>query len=299
MIMKKNDMGRNLPGLVLVLLLCALPSLTIAAENRHLDTISRVLEASTLQKAEQAGVSAKAAVAMNAGVPGEDIEIIVSRSVKRGADAGTINRFLDTSVSAKKEGLPVGPVLDRIEQGLAKGVPVERIAAASERLREKLAVARPVVEALIRDNVKHGTSGEREKAIEATARALEKSISPEELAGIGAAVKSKQGSLSLFTSAANAATYFAGSGISGKTATRLVHNAVEKGYSGRDLDGMIRRVDEEMRRGAKAEDVATRMEGERMNAEGNNRERQDMHEGMRSGPGGAGGMGGMGGGRRR
>lgn len=289
----KNIVG-TIPGLVLLLLVFALPSRALAADNQHLDTISRALEASTLQKAEQAEVRTKAAAAMNAGVPAEDVEVIVSRAVKRGADAGTISRFLDISASTKQERLPVGPVTDRIEQGLAKGVPAERIAAASQQLGEKLAVARPVVDDLIRDNVRSGTSHEREKAIEAAARALEKSLSPEDLKGIGAAVRTRQGSLTLFTNAANTATYLAGSGMTGKTAVHLVRSAVEKGYSGRDLDALVRRVDEKMRQGAKTEDVAAQMES---GMEGN-RDRQNMHEdmNMRSGPGGAGGMGGIGGG---
>jgi len=102
-------------GRVLLLLLLVPLSGTFAAENRHLDNIRSVLEASTIPRTEQAEVNSRAAAAMNAGVPGEDVEIIVSRAVGRGADAGAINRFLDTGLSAKKEGLPVRPVLDRIE----------------------------------------------------------------------------------------------------------------------------------------------------------------------------------------
>ena len=262
-------------GGIALLLFFALPSWTIAAGNLSSDGVGKLLEASALSRTEQAEVRAKAVSAVNAGVPQEDVEIILSRAVSRKADAGTINRFLDASVSAKKEGLPLSPVLDRIEQGLSKGVPPERIAAASERLTAKLAEARPLVDALIRDGMTPKRTGEREEAIESSARALEKSIPAEDIKGMGAAVRDRRGSLPLFTSAVDTAAYFAGSGMPAATASRLVRNAVDKGYSTRDLDSMVKHMAAEMKRGARAEDAAAQMErGNMQNERG--MDRQDM-----------------------
>lgn len=299
--MRRTNVVRRFTGIMLLLLFPFMPSWAFGAESRHVDNISRALEASTLPQADQAAVRSRAAAAINANVPAEDVEIIVSRGLNRGADAGAINRLLDISASVKQSGLPVGPVLDRIEQGLSKGVPAERIAAASERLAEKLQVAQPIVDTLIRDGMTPGRSTEREGAIESTARALEKSIPAEAIQGMGAAVRDKGGSLTLFTSAVDTATYFAGSGMSSKTASRLVQSAVGKGSSERDLNAMVRRMAEEMKRGAKAEEVAAKMEHENMNNE-RSMERQDMHQEMRTDHGGGGsgpsGMGGMSGPRR-
>jgi hypothetical protein len=287
--------------IALLLVFLAGTSGALGAESGHQDAIQRALASSTLSPADRAVVRSRAVAAMNAGVPAEDVEIIVSRSLARGADAKAVNRFLDISVSAKRSGLPIGPVVDRIEQGLSKGVPTERIAAASERLTEKLMAAQPMVDALIRDGMTPRRSAEREEAIEATARALEKSIAPEAVKDMGAAVRGKGGSLTLFTSAVDTATYFAGRGMSSKTASRLVQSAVEKGSSGRDLNTMTRRMAEEMKQGAKPEDVAAKMEHENksMNDERSMERHQDMHKEMRndhgggeSGPSGMGGMGG-------
>jgi hypothetical protein len=215
--------------------------------------------------------------------------------VGRGADAGTINRFLDTGISVKKEGLPVRPVLDRIEQGLSKGVPTERIAAASQRLAEKIATAQPLVDTLIRNGMTPRRGNEREAAIASAARALEKSMNAQDIETMGAAVRNKRGSPMLFTSAMDTATYFTASGMSSKTAMHLVRDAVEKGASERDLGAMVRRVDDEMKHGTKAEDAATKMErgnmqGEQGMEQGMDRQemRQEMrtdHGGMGSGPG--------------
>ena len=287
-------------GIALLLVFLAGTSGAFATESGHQDAIQRALASSTLSPADQAVVQSRAAAAINAGVPAEDVEIIVSRGLYRGADAGAVNRFLDISVSTKRSGLPVGPVVDRIEQGLSKGVPAERIAAASERFTEKLMAAQPLVDALIRGGMTSRRSTEREEAIEATARALEKSIPPEAIKDMGAAVHGKRGSLTLFTNAVDTATYFAGSGMSSKTASRLVQSAVEKGSSERDLNAMVRRMAEEMKQGAKAQDVAKKMEHENMKDE-RSMERQDMHQEMRTDYGGGSGPSGMGGmgGRRR
>jgi hypothetical protein len=282
-------------GIVLLLLLLVPPSRTFAAEDRHLDKIHLVLEASTLSRTEQAGVNTKAAAAITAGLPGDDVEIIVSRAVGHGADAVLIGRLLDTAMSAKKEGLPVQPVLDRMEQGLAKGVPTERVVAASQRLAEKIATALPLVDALIREGMTPRRGNERETAIGSAARALEKSMNTQDIAAMGAAVRNRRGSLSLFTSAMDTAAYFAASGMSPKTAMHLVRDAVQKGSSEHDLGAMVRRMDNEMKHGTSAEDAAANME--RGNMQGDrDMERQDMRQEMRTNPekGSGSGMGGYG-----
>jgi hypothetical protein len=97
--------------------------------------------------------------------------------------------------------------------------------------------------------------------------------------------------------------------MSSKTASRLVQSAVEKGSSERDLNAMVRRMAEEMKQGAKAQDVAAKMENEKKmehekNEKNMNRERamerqQNMHQEMRPDHGrGGNGPSGMGGHRR-
>jgi len=156
-----------------------------------------------------------------------------------------------------------------------------------------------MVDGFIRGGMTPRRSTEREEAIAATARALERSIPPEAIKDMGAAVRGKQGQLTHFTSAVDTAAYFAGSGMSTKTASRLVQGAVEKGSSEQVLHAMVRRVAEEMKQGVKAQDVAAKMEHENRKDEQSKERQEDMHQEMRSGHGGAGsgpsGMGGVGG----
>lgn len=267
------------------------PSGAQAEESRHLGSIHQALEASTLSQAEQVEVRSRAAAAVQAGLPAEDVAIIVTRSLGRGVDGATIGRFLDAGLLVTGAGLPARPVLDRIEQGLAKGVALDRIADASARLAEKLQAARPIVDDLIRTGLRPTQSTEREAAIGAVARALEKTVTPEEVKALGAAVREAGGSLRLFTSAADTATYFAGSGMPPKTAAQLVRHAVEKGFTLRDLDNMVRQMDAELRRGTRAEDAAARMDRDTMQHD-RERGRQDMR--TDHGRGAGSGMGGRG-----
>ncbi len=284
---------RSRTNIALLLLLLALPTWAFAAEERRGDAISGILQSSSLSQAEQVDLRSRAAAAVSGGVPAEDVEIIVSRAVQRGADAETINRFLSVSLSAKKDGLPIGSILDRVEQGLSKGVPPERIAAAVQQLTQKLEAARPVVDDLIRSGVKPGQRNGRDAAIEATARALEKSVPADDLKGIGAAVRDRKGSLLLYTNAANTVAYFAGSGMSAKTSSNLVRNAVERGYAERDLDGMVRQIDDTMRGGMRADDAAKKMEREGMQGGRGMGQESGAGHGMGSSSG-KGGMGGRG-----
>lgn len=280
-----------LRGLLVPVVLLAWSSWSYAAENQHLDNITRILAASSLSQKDQAEIRSKAISAIKAGVPAEDVEIIVQRSVNHSVEAMTLGRFLDTSAAVKKDGLPVDTVLDRIEQGLAKRVPSDRVATASEHLAKKLAEARPLIDGVIKAGVTARKKGEREAAIGSTARALEKSISPEAVRGIGTAVQAKGGSLPLFTRAMDTATYFTGSGVSAKTASDLVQLAVGKGYSEGDLDGMVRQMDSNMRNGMKVTDAASQM----MNNTMQGQRGMDMRQGTMDHRVGGPGMGGMGG----
>ncbi len=248
-------------------------------------------QASALPQAETASVQALAADAVKAGLPAEDVQIIVERSAARGVNAAAVGRFFDAALAAKKTGAPAGPVLDRIDQGLSKGVPADRIAAAAERLGNQLVLAHPLVDSLVKSGLKAGRSSDRDEAVEATARALEKSVSRESLKALGEAVIARGGQMPLYTDAANTAAYCAANGMSPMTAAGMVRSAVARGYGRMDLDAMVKRINDEMKRGGRPEDIAAKMEHE---GPGQGADRDAMHESMRPGPGMGGGMGGRG-----
>lgn len=203
-----------------------------------------------------------AARAVQAGVPQEDVDIIIRRGSERGLEAGSVQSLLDIAAEARELKLPLQPVLDRIEQGLAKGVPAERIAGAARRLSENLARAAPLVDGLIRGGVKHESAGDRDRAMEAVARALERPVPADIIARTGAKVGEGGGSVAVFDTAVRTMGNLMDRGMSAESASRLVNSAVEKGFTQKDLIRLEREVSDEIRKGRSADDVVKSSESE-------------------------------------
>ena len=265
--------------------------------QRQLSEARLSVEQSSFTGEAKLGILTKADRAVAAGIPPEDVAVIITGGLSQGADSKTIVGFLEAPVQLKEKKLPVRMVLDRIEQGLAKGVPAERITAVAQKLSGSLAAARPMVEKLATGSMEPGRGGRLNDAVETTARALEKNISPDAIMTTGETVRERRGSIELFNRAVDAMAVFVGSGMHADQASRLVHDAVNKGYSERDFEAMERYMAGELRRNRPMNDVVSGMES-RMESgsmrSGNGGMRVPGYDGM-GGNGGMGGTGGMGG----
>ncbi len=251
-----------LPYLAAAIVLLFAVGVAVAAEQASTDQIRSLVEKSQFSSADKAELFDAAGRALQAGIPADDVEIIITRGRERRVDATTTKKLLDTAVKVREQGLPVRPVLNRIEQGLSKGVSPERISAASERLAEKMAEAEPIVSGLVRSGVKAESGRDREYAIETVARALEKSVSKEAIAGAGERVKERRGSVALFDKAVHTMTNLMDSGMASGSASRIVHEAVKKGFSEKDLTKMEREVVEGLEKGKRPDDAVKSMESE-------------------------------------
>lgn len=198
--------------------------------------------------------------ARDAGVPAEDVAVIVARSLQRGVDSGTVARFLDAAAACGRQGLPVRPVVDRIEQGLAKNVSPDRIAAAVDRLAKNLGQARPFVDDAIRSGVRQRDPAEALAAVAAIARGAEASLAANDMEQLRDTVRSKNGSLALFTRAVDAAAYFAGSGVAPSRAASLADSVVAAGGAERELAALEKDFSELLRQGTKPEDAASTLD---------------------------------------
>jgi len=260
--------------------------------TNHLDEARISIEQSSLTKEAKVGILTKADRAVTSGVPAEDVAIIITRGLKQGVPGTAIEGYLETVTSVKKQDLPVRLVLDRIEQGLAKGVPAERISGVTQKLSNHLAAAKPMVERIESRGVKPAHAGRSGDAVETVARALEKSIPPDAIMRTGEKVRDQKGSIVLFDRAVGTMTVFVGNGMRAEQASRLVHSAIDRGYSTQDLDTMERSMVEGLRKNRSMDEVVSGMESRMERGE-----MRDMHEqpggGMMGGPG-SGGMGGSG-----
>jgi hypothetical protein len=264
------------------------------AGQTHLEQARVAVEKSGLPRESKSGILTKADRAVAAGIPAEDVSLIITRGLEQGAAGKHVEGFLETATRTKEQNLPIRPVLDRMEQGLAKGVPPEKIAGVTQRLSENLATARPMVSKLETSGIRSAGAKGSDDAVETVARALEKSIAQEAVMKTGEKVKDRKGSMGLFNRAVDTMTTFVGNGMTAEQAAKMVHTAVDKGYSERDLVAMERYMVGELRKNRPMNEVVSGMNS-RM-------ERGEMLHDMqdRSGAGpmrspNSGGMGGMGG----
>ncbi|MGE5173253.1 MAG: hypothetical protein ACM3MD_05430 [Betaproteobacteria bacterium] len=296
---KGGGMMSKITNMLALLALAGVMTLTLAlragadeAGLKHLDEARLAVEKSSLTKESKLGILTNADKAVTAGIPAEDVAVIVTRGLKQGVPGSHIEGFLETATQVKEQNLPVRIVLDRIEQGLAKGVPAERIAGVTQKLSGNLATARPMVEKIESRGVKSMPDGRSNDAIETVARALEKSIPPDAIMSTGDKVRDQKGSIALFNRAVDTMTTFAGNGMRADQASRLVHSAIDRGYSERELETMERYMASELRNGRHMNEVVSGMES-RMDR-GDMREWHDRSGGGMMGGPGSGGMGGGG-----
>jgi hypothetical protein len=261
------------------------------ADAKKAEEARLVVEASSLTKEAKSGLLEKFDHAIAAGFPVEDVAVIVARGLKQGVPGERLEGFLDALAAVKEQGLPARLVIERIELGLAKGVPAERIEAATRKLASHLAAAGPLVEKLGGGGPGSERGAAADHTVETVARALERSISPDAVMRTGEKVRGRKGSAMLFDRSLDTMTIFVGNGMNSDQAARLVHAALDRGYSERDLEAMERYMTEGLRDKHSMNDVVSGMES-RMDR-GTMR---DMHErqggGMMRAPGADGMRGG-------
>ncbi len=250
------------------------------------------VEKSSLSKDVKLDILAKVDKAVTAGIPAEDVAVIVTRGLDHGVTGPHLAGFLETATKVKEQNLPVRIVLDRIEQGLAKGVPSERISAVTQKLSGNLATARPIVDKIENTGLKARSGENSNDAVETVARALERSIPADAIMRTGDKVRDQKGSITLFNRAVDTVTTFAGNGMRTAQASRLVNAAIDRGYSERELESLQRYMANELRSGRTMNDVVSGMDS-RLNR-GDMRGWPDRAGGGMMGGLGSGGMGGSG-----
>lgn len=222
--------------------------------------IMPVLTAGAAEQAAAAGTSPgelqqAADRALRAGVPAADVEIIVLRGRERGLAPDRIGELIGTVAQAGEQGVPLRPVLDRIQQGLAKGVAAERIIAAARRLAECLAAAGPLVDDLAGRGLRASSPQDRGFAVETVARALERPVPGPMVTELGAIALRHGAKLAQFDRAVRSLTLLVGAGVPADAAGRMVGRAIGRDFTDRDYARVERRVTDLLDHGAPVEEI--------------------------------------------
>lgn len=241
-------------------LLTGITRSSTAAENP--DSLHQTFAASGLGEQTIQALAEQVDRAIAAGIPADDVRAVVSRGLAAGVVPEAIAGNLRIATTLREKNLPVKQVLDRMEQGFAKGIPPDTISAAVQRLSEKLAVARPLVDAFIKNGMRSDSDRHKDSAIETAARALEGSLSENEIVTTGSRVAEHKGSIVLFDKAVRTIVSLIERGLARESATRLVGSAVARGMAEKDLSRMEKVVAAEMKKGRRADDVIKTLDRE-------------------------------------
>ncbi|MHB8883367.1 MAG: hypothetical protein ACYC69_17900 [Thermodesulfovibrionales bacterium] len=231
-----------------------------AAEPRDLVEIRTAIETSSLPGEGKPALFKRASEAISAGIPASDVSVIITRGVSKSKDGKALEETLGAAITAKEKGLPIRPVLDRIEQGLAKGVPPERIAAATKQLVVKLSTADAIVSNLGKSGLKAGDQSAKSPAVHSVARALEKSIPEDLINKLGKKSITQGASLSRLSATIDTMAFFVEMGMNLDQASGLIMKAMDKGYSEGEMFMMQKEMSDMMRGKSNMNDVMKNMD---------------------------------------
>jgi hypothetical protein len=124
-------------------------------------------------------MDAAAARARAAGVPPEQVGAIVRRANERLVRTDSVVAGLARLEAAARDGLPTGPIADKILEGLAKRVPADRLGPAVDEVVTRLTTARRAL----------GELSERGALVEEAAEALRRGAPVESLRALSSAAR--------------------------------------------------------------------------------------------------------------
>lgn len=230
----------------------------IASAAGPFDEAMLAIQKSDLPQGSKKALSAKANEAVNIGISPDDIAIIISRGLQRGFDNKTLGGLLDSVIKVKRRGLPTRQVLDRIQQGISKGIDPEKLLSSTNRLAERIIFAKVIVDKVIKSGVK-ADSG-KEEAIQMVATAMDRSIHEGVITQTGNVVKKYNYPISMFSRAVDVITTLSENGLPERESAGLVHKAINKGYSERDLLMLEREAFNNLREGRRPEETVNKLD---------------------------------------
>jgi hypothetical protein len=224
------------------------------------EDIQSIVDGSAFPPASKETLLESSQEALSNGVPPQDVGVIIRRGLSRGWDAESISKSLRLVSEAGRNKLPLRPLLNRVEQGLSKGVPPERVMEATRRLSEKLEISGRMVGRLEKEGLRAARESEKTEAVQTIAWALERSVPEETVESMGRQMGAGRLSVSRFNLAVSTLTTFAEMGMPVDRASHFIHRAIQKGYSQSDMMRMERDVTSVLRQGWTMGDAMRQMD---------------------------------------
>ncbi len=174
---------------------------------------------------------AKAREALEQGVLPQDVAALVRTGAGRNTEGDQIARYLALAAETKRAGLPEGPVLNRIHQGIAKGAPADKVLLVAGQVKANLTAAGSLVDRAAAQGLASGGQEERSRAIRAAALAIETGFAAGDLEKIGGLAAREELAMRQFARALEAMTNLRETGMPMDLAVQTARRFVILGYS--------------------------------------------------------------------
>jgi len=233
----ENNKLKNILILILIISACIIYSYPIYAEQSEtspsLQQISEIIDSCPNISSFQAGRLLKEAEkAIQSGVSLEDTEKIIQESLKTKGNAYTIIGLLSLLSDVKKDNLPTSPLINKIEEGLAKGVSPDKIIVSIREKSENLYFAKYLVE---QSFLEETDIQEKNKAIEILASSFASNITEDMITDIFTEAIHKKKDIEDIAGAITALSNLVNLNISDTSARVISKDLLNEGYSSSDM----------------------------------------------------------------
>lgn len=173
--------------------------------------------------------------AYDQGFPASEAQMIISKSLTNKIAPGTINGFMGLALEAYRQQLPLEPILNKIKEGLAKGVAGEMVQRVATEVTMQLRAGKEMVEQVLQKGVKVSDLREKERLIAAITLAQARGMNLKDLQQIIQTPLSHRTTdmitASQLESAVNTAATLTGMGIPTSLGLETVITALEHHYT--------------------------------------------------------------------
>ncbi len=117
-----------------------------ATIDEQLEQLKNIFDSSSTYSAFQTSMLVKSTQnLLEIGISFEDTKAIIENSVEKSLDAYSIKKVFDVLLNAKKDGLPTEPLINKINEGLAKNVNKSVIISVISTKAENLRIANEIL----------------------------------------------------------------------------------------------------------------------------------------------------------
>jgi hypothetical protein len=233
----KNNNPKNILILILIITVCIIPSSSIWAEQSEttssLQQISEIIDSYPNISSFQAGrLLIEAEKAIQSGVSLEDTKKIIQESLKIKGNAYTIISLLSLLGDVEKDNLPTSPLINKIEEGLAKGVPPAKIMVSIREKSENLYFAKYLVE---QSFLEETDIREKSEAIEILASSFASNITEDMITDIFTEAIHNKKDIEDIAGAITALSNLLDLEISDTSARVIAKDLLNEGYNSKDM----------------------------------------------------------------